>query len=78
MTIEEEERAQRLVLRGGGYVPASGETREEARDLGLAKLARVPSTVEAHEASDPGYVRLLGPAAVVPSAERSAHLVQKP
>ena len=59
-------------------MPVNGEAREEARDLGLAKLARVPSTVEPHEASDPGDVRLLGPAAVVPSAERSAHLVQKP
>ncbi len=34
--------------------------------------------VNEHEAPDPGDVRLPRPAAVVPGAERSAHLVQKP
>jgi hypothetical protein len=64
-TVEEEQRAERLILRGGGGVTLHREMIEESGDLGGAELARVAAGVEGDEGADPVEVRLLGARRVV-------------
>jgi hypothetical protein len=46
VAVEEQERAQRLVLGGGGNLALDGEGAEEARDLGGAHLGGMALVVE--------------------------------
>jgi hypothetical protein len=75
VAVEEEERAERLRLRGGRDVLPRGEVREEGVDLGLAQLVRGALAVEGGVALHPADVRLLGAQAVMPRAERGAEAV---
>ena len=75
--VEEEERAERLVLRGGGDVVLHGERAEEFRHFRPAHARRVALVVEQDEAADPSDVGLLGPPAEVPLAHRRADAVEE-
>src|SRR3989442_1864705 len=66
--IEEQQRAQRLVLGRGRDLLADGERREKGTDFRGAHLRRMPLPVEKDVALDPMDVRLLGAAAVVAGA----------
>jgi hypothetical protein len=72
-TVEEEQRAERVILRGGGGVTRSREMIEESGDLGGAELARVAAGVEGDEGADPVEVRLLRARRVVKAAEGAAN-----
>jgi hypothetical protein len=57
LTVQEEERAERLILRGGRDAPTNGEVVEEVRHLRGSHLPRVAAVVEAHELARPVDVR---------------------
>jgi hypothetical protein len=75
--VEEQQGAQRLVLRRRADVAADREPRKKAGDLGGSHLRGMPLPVEEDVAPDPADVRLLRPAAVVASPDRVADLVQE-
>jgi len=77
VTIEEQERAQGLVLGGGGDASLDGEGAQEPRDLGRAQLDGMALAVEEDEPADPGNVGLLGPAAVMTGAQGLANAVEQ-
>src|SRR5205823_12261149 len=77
LTVEEEQRAQRLVLGGGGHVALDRQGGEEARDLGRAHRGRVALAVEEDVATDPRDVDLLGAAAPMAGAEGGADPVEQ-
>ncbi len=68
LAIEEEQRAQRLVLRGRGDIAVDGQIAQEARDLGGAHLGRMALAVEDDVAPDPSDVGLLRAEAAVAGA----------
>ena len=69
LAVEEDQRAEGLVLGGGRDAAAQGEVVEEGGDLDGAHLPRVTSLVEADEFAYPAEVGLLGAGGVVQSAE---------
>ena len=77
VAIEEDEATEGLVLGAGADVARAREVREVGRDLGRAERFRVALAVEADVTPDPAEVRLLGPEAVVPSADRGADALEK-
>jgi hypothetical protein len=77
LAVEEEERAERLVLRGRGHVALDGQPGEERLDFARAHLARVPFAVMHHEAVHPLRVRPLGAQAEVLQTGGLADLVQE-
>ena len=77
LAIEEEQRAEGLVLRGGGDVALDGQVGEERLDLRAAHIFGVALAVEQDEAPDPIDVGLLGADGVVLDANRVAHLIEQ-
>jgi hypothetical protein len=75
--VEEQQRAERLVLRGGGHGAGRGQCVQERRDRLVPQLAGMAPAVEDDEAANPGHVGLLGPSAVVARANGGANLVQQ-
>ncbi len=69
LAVEEQKRAQRLVLGGGRHFSLDGERREKLRDLRGAHLDGMALAVEQDVSADPRDVCLLGTAAVVARAE---------
>jgi hypothetical protein len=65
--VQEEGRAERLVLGRGSEVSPHREIGEERLHLLLSHFGRVPAVVKADEATDPVDVRLLRPVTVVAS-----------
>ena len=78
LAIEEEKRAEGLVLGGGADVPVRGEVAEVARDLRGAEAVGVALAVEEDEAADPGDVGLLGARAEVARVQNAADAVEQP
>jgi hypothetical protein len=72
VAVEEQERAQRLVLRGGRDATLHRQRAEECGDLGRVALA-----VKEDVAPDPGDVGLFGTTAVVAGAKRGADAVEE-
>jgi hypothetical protein len=77
LLVEEQDRAQRLILGGRAHAPPHGEARQERRHLGLPHLQRVALAMEENEAPDPADVSLLRPAPVVAQADGVAHAVHE-
>lgn len=77
MAVEEEQRAVRLVLRGGGDFLLHGQVREEGLDFGRAHVLRVALVMKEDEALDPMDVGLLGARGVVLAANGLADLVEQ-
>ncbi len=59
MAVEEEQRLQRLVLRGGAHLAVHREVGQELLDCGRAELARVSALVKSDVTPRPLQVRLL-------------------
>lgn len=72
VTVEEQERAQRLVLRRGRDLTIHGEMGEELPDFFYSHLRRVALPVEENEPPDPVRVSLLGSQAQVAEARDGA------
>jgi hypothetical protein len=77
VSIQEEQGTECLVLGGRGDLVSYGERGQECRDLGRPHLGRMPLAVEEDEPPDPVNVGFLGPATVVPGADRLADAVQE-
>ena len=75
--IEEQDRAEGLVLRRGRDAKARGQGREESRDLGLGHGVGMAAAAEHDEAADPEDVGLLGARRVVARTDGLAHLIQQ-
>jgi hypothetical protein len=76
LTVQEQERAEGLVLRGGRHASVHGQPGQEARDLRRSQLDRVALAVEDNVAPDPRDVALLGAPAA--GAQRLAHAIEQP
>ena len=75
--IEEQQRAEGLILRRGGDMAFDGQMGEERLDLRAAHVLGVALAVVQDEAAHPIDVGLLGADRVVLGADRIAHLVQQ-
>lgn len=75
--IEEEDRAQRLVLGRCAHAAPYCKIGEEGGDLGLPHLHRVPLPVEEDEPEDPADVCLFRAEAVVAGADRHPHAIEE-
>lgn len=60
ITIEEQQRRQRLILRSGRDLSPGRQIGQERFDLGLPHLRRMPLAVGQDEAPYPAHIRLLG------------------
>lgn len=76
VTVEEEERRERLILRRRAHLAVDGQRRQETADLVRPHLARVPPAVKQDVAADPPDVRLLRPPAMA-GPKRLADPTQK-
>ena len=77
LPVQEEQGAQRLVLRGRGDLPLDGEGAQEAGDFGRPHVGGVALVVEENVATDPRDVGLLGAAAVMSGADGCADAVEQ-
>ena len=77
LPVQEEQGAQRLVLRGRGDLPLDCEGAQEARDFGRPHVGGVALVVEEDVAADPRDVGLLGAAAVMSGADGYADAVEQ-
>src|SRR5262245_4271291 len=77
LAIEEQERAQRLILGGSRHAALDGERAEEARHLWSAELGGMALAVKEDVAPDPGDAGFLGAATVMPDPERRAHPIEQ-
>ncbi len=77
LAIEEEQRVEGLILRGGSYSVTNGERRQEGRDFRRAHLGRMALAMEEDVALDPVDVRLFGPTAVVACTNRVTDPVEE-
>jgi hypothetical protein len=77
LEVEEEERAECLVLRRGGDGAVGGEVREELADLVRAHLCGVALAVVEDEALDPVDVGALGADAIMVQPQAPPHLLEK-
>jgi hypothetical protein len=77
VTVEEQERAQRLVLGRGGHPALDRERVEDAGDLGSTQLGRMTLAMEEDVPVDPGDVGLFCAATIVAGAQGVSHAVEK-
>lgn len=74
--IEEQERVQRLILRGGGNASLGGQVREERGDLTFAQDVWVSAVVKEDESANPADIRLLRAGAVMVRSQLVSHAVE--
>jgi len=77
VAIQEEERAQCLVLGRRRHVALDGERAEELRDLRCAHLGRMTLAMEEDEPADPRQIGTLGAPAEMPDARGFPDAVEK-
>ena len=77
LPVQEEQGAQRFVLRGRGDLPLDREGTQEARDFGRPHVGGVALVVEEDVATDPRDIGLLGAAAVMSGADGCADAVEQ-
>lgn len=78
LAIQEEQRAERLILGGRGNPAVHRERRQKAGDLGGAHFSGMTTAVKDDVASDPRHVRRFGVATVVARPDRRAHPIEQP
>src|SRR5206468_12150290 len=78
LLVQEQKRAERLVLSGGADAPLGREAREEAGDRTLIQIGRVALPVEQDESASPENVRLLRARTQMPRAGRQSNAVEEP
>ena len=77
MTIQEQKRGERLVLRRGADFLFHGKMREESIDLRLGHFVRMPYFMKEDEPFHPVAIGLFCTAAVMACAERLSQPVQQ-
>ena len=77
VAVEEEERAERLVLRRGGDSLVGSEVREKLADLARAHLRGMALAMEEDEALDPTDVSAHGADAIMFEPQASPHLLEE-
>jgi hypothetical protein len=77
LIVEKQQRAQGLILRGGGHLPLAGEMIEKHADMRGIEVPRVDRAVEAHEALDPAAVGALCVETVVQSPAGGPNAVEE-
>jgi hypothetical protein len=77
VAIQEQERRERLVLRGGRDAAIDGERREEPGDFDRAQLDGMAAAAVHDEPADPAGVRVFGAWTEVARAQRGAHAVHE-
>jgi len=75
--VKEQQRRQRLVLRGRGHLALHREIAKEFGDFRRAHLRGMPPALKVNEVPDPVPIRLLGLTAVVPRANRRAKAIDE-
>ena len=78
LPVQEQQRRQRLPMRGHRHAALDGQPGQEGAHLVGAHLLGVAQTVEANEGPNPMDAGFLGSYAVVPVAHPLAQLVQQP
>ena len=76
--VEEEQRAERLILGGSRHVAMDRQVRQERDHLRLAHLQGMPLVVEQDEILRPLHVGILGADAVMQSPGRVTDLIEQP
>src|SRR3989304_3579146 len=77
LAVQEQQRAQRLVLRGGRHLPLNSERPRELRHLSRSHLGGMALAVKQDVPADPPDVRLFRATAVVARAYGVAHPVEE-
>jgi hypothetical protein len=77
LAVEEQQRAERLLVGGRGDATLGGQHGEERLDLGRPQIARVPQPAPADEEPYPVHVSLLRLQAEVPVPQPLDHLLQQ-
>jgi len=77
LAVQEQQRAQRLVLRGGRHLSPDGERRQELRHLSRSHLGGMALAVKQNVPADPREVRFFRATAVVACAYGVAHTVEE-
>ena len=77
LTVQKHQRAQRLVLGGCADPSGDGEPREKCHNLGRAHRRRVLLLMKDDVPPNPGDVRLLGSATVVPQTHSGSHAIEE-
>ena len=77
LAVEKEQRAEGLILRGGGDVAFYGQVGEEGFHFDTAHVFGMALVVEEDVARDPIGVGLLGAIGIVFEPQRIAHLIEK-
>ena len=77
LSIQEEEAAEGLVLRGRRDLSLRGEVREELRNFGMSHHGGMAFTLEEDEPADPADIGLLGAAAEVSCPDRQSDLFEQ-
>ena len=77
VAVEEEERAEGMILRGRADLPFIRQAGEKPRHLRAARRVRMPLAGEDDEPPDSSQVRLLRAQRVVLRPEQLTHLLQK-
>jgi hypothetical protein len=75
--IQEQERAQGLILRRRGNLLLNGESGEESLDFGQAHFVWMALLMEQHESFDPADVGFLSTQRIMFAAQHGAHLVEQ-
>jgi hypothetical protein len=75
-SIEEQQRAQGLVLRRGADAPATRQVLEEGTDLLRSQLVRMTPLIEENETPDPADVRSFRTGTVVARADGGTDAVE--
>ncbi len=77
VAVEKEERAEGLILSGGGDGTIDGEMAQEGSDFAFTHHVRMAFAMEEDEAANPIEVSLLGAQAVVLHAQMPADTVEE-
>lgn len=77
LLIKEENRRQRLVLRGGRNIPAHRQVTQESLDFRASHLLRMAILVEANIALDPLQIDSFGANRIVSKANLLAYLIEQ-
>ena len=78
VTIEEHQRIERLVLRGGADMLLHGQHGKKLTNFRFSHLCRMAFPMKENEAFDPVHVGVFRPETVVAYADRRADVIQEP
>jgi hypothetical protein len=77
LLVQKQQCRERLILGRRGHVPLAREMVQEGGHLRRAEVLRVTFPGKKDKSLDPVDIRLLGPVAVVLSADRISHLIEQ-